>query len=48
MAKWIAAEKVSPGLRHAVYSVPERDDVGKEAEDDSPKQACPCWFARHS
>ena len=25
MAKWIAAEKVRAGLRHALYSVPERD-----------------------
>ena len=25
MSKWIAAEKVRAGLRHAVYSMPERD-----------------------
>ena len=27
-------------------SMPERD--GKDQGGDSPKQACPCWFARHS
>ena len=26
----------------------ERDDDGKDQGEDSPKQACSCWFARHS
>ena len=44
MAKWIVAEKNKSGLRHAVSGMPERD--GKDQEEDSPKQAGSCWFAR--
>ena len=53
MAKWIAAENVRAGQRNAVLvlvivlnSMPERD--GKDSGNKSPKQACSCWFARHS
>ena len=24
------------------------EDDGKDQEEDSPKQACSCWFVRHS
>ena len=44
MSKW-TAEKVRAGLRHAAV-LPEHD--GKDQVEDSPKQACSCWFARHS
>ena len=30
MAKWIAAEKVRAGLRHVLYSMPERDGRTKD------------------
>ena len=43
MAKWIAAEKATAGLRHAA-EMPERD--GKDQGEDSPKRAGSCWFAR--
>ena len=33
MAKWIAAEKARPGLRHAVVC-PERDDDDDDDNDD--------------
>ena len=39
MAKLIAAEKA-----RACSSMPERD--GKKQEEDGPKQAGSCWFAR--
>ena len=45
MLKWIAAEKVRVGLRHAVLCMPERD--GKDQQENCLKQACSCWFARH-
>ena len=45
MAKWIAAEKIRAGLRHAVLGP---NVTGKDQGEDSPKQACSCWFARHS
>ena len=45
MAEYIVAEKVRAGLRHAVVSMVEHD--GKDPRQDSPKQACSCWFARH-
>ena len=35
----------SQGLTTACSRMPERD--GKEQEEDSPKQAGSCWFARH-
>ena len=46
MPKWIVAEKGRAGLRHAVVSMPERER--KNQGEDSPKQAGPCWFVRHS
>ena len=46
VARWIGAAKARAGLRHAVYSMPERD--GKDQGEDGPKQAGSCWFARHS
>ena len=36
----------SQGWTTACSSMPERD--GKDQGQDSPKQACSCWFARHS
>ena len=33
------------GWTTACSSMLERD--GKDQGEDSPKQACPCWFARH-
>ena len=45
MAKWIAAEKVRAGLQYAVVCP---NVTGKGQGKDSPKQACSCWFARHS
>ena len=41
MARWIAAEK---GWTKACSSMPDGD--GKDQVEDSPKQACSCWFAR--
>ena len=35
----------SQGWTTACSSMPKRD--GKDQGDDSPKQACSCWFARH-
>ena len=43
MAKWIVAEKTKAGLT-ACNGMPERE--GKNQEEDSPKQAGSCWFAR--
>ena len=36
----------SRGWTTACSSMPERD--GKYRRQDSPKQACSCWFTRHS
>ena len=36
----------SQGWTTACCSMPERDR--REQWEDSPKQACSCWFARHS
>ena len=44
MAKWIVAEEAKAGLGHAVVC-PNVGD-GKDEEEDSPKQAGSCWFAR--
>ena len=43
MAKWIVAEKVKTGLRHAVVC---SNVTGRTKEENSPKQAGSCWFAR--
>ena len=45
MAKWIATEKVRAETTTCT-SMPDRD--GKDQEQENPKQACSCWFARHS
>ena len=45
MAKWIVAEKTKAGLRHAVVCP---NVTGRTKEEDSPKQAGSCWFARPS
>ena len=42
MAKWIAAEKLSAGPRHAVVC----PNVTGIPGEDSPNQAGSCWFAR--
>ena len=36
----------SQGWTTACSSIPERDE--KDQEEDSPKQAGSCWFARHN
>ena len=36
----------SQGWTTTCCSMPERDE--KDQEEDSPKQAGSCWFARHS
>ena len=36
----------SQGWTTACSSMPERD--GKDQGEESPKQACSCWFVRHS
>ena len=44
MAKWTVAEKAMAGPGHAVVC-PNVGD-GKDQEEDGPKQAGSCWFAR--
>ena len=44
MAKFIVAEKAKAELTTACSGMPERN--GKDQEEDSPKQAGSCWFAR--
>ena len=44
ITKWIAAEKVRAGLRQAVVC----PNMTGKTKEDSPKQACSCWFASHS